>query len=290
MTTTRSVAAVFAAVLALGGCGGGGSSPAPSVQSGAPQTVGNASVTIKYPANFRLVHVSSTSATHAAASARTPQYVSPVGSTINITVQNTCETYSCSGYTSAPQSYPVSPNPSDGTQTISVPVYGGYNVISVTELDSSSNVDASGSANYYASSGVTQTFTVQMNMNATQLAATKDPTFALDSGTIISQNSGAPTTIGLGCPAAPVFFFPADPSGGVVGQTTPVAGVGGIPPVTLVSQFSDNAGTSTLIPDVLGGYRLVVDGLYDGVTATVSVTSQYSLVTSFGYVNLTSGC
>lgn len=290
MIATRSVAAVFAAALALGGCGGGGSSPAPSVQAATPQTVGKASVTIKYPANFRLIHVSSTSATHAAASARTPQYVSPAGSTINITVTNTCETYSCNGYTSAPLSYPVSPNPTDGTQTISVPVYGGYNIISVTELDSSSNVDAFGTGNYFATSGVPQSFSVQMNMNATQLAVTTDPTFSGDSGTLISQTIGSPTFKNAGCPAAPVYFFAADPSGGVVGQATPVAGVGGIPSVALVGQSSDAAGTSKVVPLLTGGYQLVPDGFFDGVTATVSVTNSYNNATYYGYVDVTSGC
>jgi hypothetical protein len=175
----------------------------------------------------------------------------------------------------------VAPRP-DGSQTVNLPIVAGNSTLSVAQCFAStnpcsatvsppytfahltSNYDAFGSTVLSGvGAGTTFQAAVTLYMVVAGIGITTTPTSGFTSRAL-SSNVLAPTPW-QNCSVSFASYTFAFDNGRtyIIGSAT---GVGGIPQPQLVSQASDNGGTSRLSVDPQGVIRVQFDAAHNGVT------------------------
>lgn len=260
--TSRSfpVALCLPAAAALAACGGGRGTPAvlpaqAAAEATARPAIAHGTLTIRFPAAFRqasgVVAAGAPAPRHlpaAIAARRRPAYVNPTsGNTIDIYVDGNYVD-DLDGDTDG-DSLTVQPT-SDGTQTITVPIYQASCDISLVEHDWNYDVVALGETSVSVTPGQTLALSVTMLMNATGFAVGPN---ADGSDAVEMNGTGSYPAVGAAGVTTPVYIYPTDPSGGFVGPV-PATGVGGLPASLTATGTASDA--SRLSLTLLGAYAV----------------------------------
>ena len=256
----RAAILLATGLVALSACGGAGNTASSLPLPAAKGSVGAPDATAKLVIHYPAVH-------HINSGARAPKFVDPNGTQLQILEYS----YAFSQFT--PYEYVNVAPGSDGTQTVTFPIVSSTSstFIQITELGTAPALLSQGSG-YFGSvaPGRTLTGTLTLNMNVYDLAVTTDPSTFSPSSTFgtLPTNSASVPKWAASCTTTVSYIYPVDAL--LNAAITAPVGIGGIPPVTLVSQTPDNGGSTVLTTKPGGGYQPVFDTLSHGVTATFS--------------------
>ena len=289
IAAARSIT-LAAAALVLAACQGGGAT-APSFSTGTPapgapasNNRAQASITIHYAQNLHKL------AAHAGR--RSPRFVDPNGNVLQIS-----STTSVSGNSSF---LTVSVNPgADGSQTVNFPIVASpgagnttpINVIETGGEGGSTLATGQASLTNVMPGSLVQPPAITLYMNTAGIAITTDLLGASDA-TALSTTPTSPTPWSP-CSlitSGPSYLYPFDPLLDLVLAQQNV-GTAGIPTPQLVSQTSDNGGTSRIASDTFNGIHMIFDANNDGVVAHFSTydinpfDNNPTAVTADGYVH-----
>ncbi|MBV9098916.1 MAG: hypothetical protein JO079_12760, partial [Frankiaceae bacterium] len=260
IAAARSIT-LAAAALTLAACQGGGATappfstgrPAPSAPSSNNRA--QASITIHYAQNVHRL------ATHSGR--RSPRFVDPNGNVLQIsstTSANGNSTFSIVTVNAG----------ADGTQTVNFPIVASPGAGNTTFINVVETGGEGGSTLATGQASLTNVMPgtsvsappITLYMNTAGIAITTDLVAASDA-TALSANAASPTPW-TPCTSSVSYVYPFDGLNNLVLAQQNV-GVGGIPTPQLVSQTSDNGGTSRIATDTFNGIHVVFDAHGDGV-------------------------
>lgn len=283
----RTLATIAVAAVALASCSGGGATTnaAPKI---VPSSGGRAqaTITIKYTQGTH--HL----ATHA--NLRSPRFVDPAGNLLIVT-----------SFSSTNPSFRIDANfnvapRADGTQSVTAPILSSPGAtdstfVGVIETDFSSFMLADGEA-ILASVQPGTSLTappITLYMSVQGIGITTDPLNGSDA-IPLSSDPTVPTPWPICAPTSWLFAF--DATGAWTTQFQTAVGQGGIPTPQILTQASDNGGTSRLTSTQTNGIRLLLDGAGDGVTAHLQtydinpLDNNYAQPTFDAYVDFVDNC
>ena len=302
--SARTLASAAATALVLAACsGGGGTAQAPAVPAptaaptAGPASRAQASITVHYTPSVHRLHTSS--------SKRSPRFVDPNGTQLQISSFTTPSFVSLDALT-----FRVAPGP-DGSQTVTAPITssgdpGSLTYVKVVETDPDAGVLASGQGTlsgvmpgtlvtgpaitlYMRATGIIATTNVQTGGDA--MLISYDPAAPTELFNSQSSSLNACSALGSGgfalLPIDALFDYSS-----LFGRQV---GAGGIPPIQVPDQKADNGGTSRLATDSSGFFHVTFDASNNGVTAHLVVydinpaVSPGTILTQ-GYVHLTNSC
>jgi hypothetical protein len=259
----KRILSLVALITMVTGCGGGSGTstvPAAAPVKTAPQSVGTATLTIKFPASFG-------HAKPASIKGARPKFVNPTNSDF-LDVYVDQQLVLLPGGPPSDTVQINSTNP-DGTQTLSIPQYStGINDVLVIERDPSNNLLALGQANantVNSNPGSSNNDSINMSMNLAAFA------YSTDGLTATSMTSnGTVCNAGNGPGSIPIQFVGVDASGGFT--LTSNAGVGGLAAL-IVSPSPINPTVtppSNLASTLAGSFSLIFDSGLDGVNVGIA--------------------
>jgi hypothetical protein len=274
-------AALIAALSLLSACSGGGGHASPLAPMPAPSgTVAAAAsargtVTIKFATVHKLsasarrrLHASAASMRARSQAKRKPQFVDPYGDYFEIFD----ESYAGAAY-SANTSMTADVAPGyDGTQTLTASLITGDSYFQVLEYDDNDVEIAYGAIGLSGTSaGSNVPISLTLAMQPVGIAITSDIQYGEDA-TALSTDPNNPTSWGNTCPQsyeASYLLAYDDADSYELGST--LVGSGGIPVPSIVSQSSENGGTSRISSTIGGGLYILPDDANDPINAHMQI-------------------